>query len=369
MSNILQSQGSNSMDSVLKFDKFSQSLHQGFSKNFSIETILIFVFLVIILVISLVLYEIHRSNKARLKLLNLAWQRFNEHVGRLKLNSSSISLLSDIAGKANLQDPYSIVKSPHVFESSLENFYESEKISSMSNETLASIRELRKVLEFLPLSREIAFTSTRQFEVGEKCFVLVPDSGPPSHKGLCAILSIEEKKWSIEHPEGSLIPVGTWAKMNLTRGGDAEYSFKSQVLSSSDGQLVLSHACKLNRAQQRNWVRVDVNIPVEVIQVADDRIGDMFYGTIVDMSGGGFGMALPAKLSNGTTLKLNFELPGQGPIADLAVKVVRVAGSFKNDPSKIIHSVAFDGDVVKVQEQVTQYVFEKQRQDAKIKQN
>jgi c-di-GMP-binding flagellar brake protein YcgR len=123
----------------------------------------------------------------------------------------------------------------------------------------------------------------------------------------------------------------------------------------------------LSRAQQRNWVRIDVSVPVEVTQKTSRGIGDIFEGRIIDMSGGGFGMALPAKLSNGDVLLLNFELPGQGVISDLPVKVVRVAGKYNNDPSKIVHSVAFDGEVRLIQEQIIQYVFEKQRQNSQIK--
>jgi c-di-GMP-binding flagellar brake protein YcgR len=74
------------------------------------------------------------------------------------------------------------------------------------------------------------------------------------------------------------------------------------------------------------------------------------------MSGGGFGMTLPIKLRIGTKLLLYFELPGHHAISKLPVVVVRVSG--------FVHSVAFDGDVHSVQEQIIQYVFEKQRQNS-----
>jgi c-di-GMP-binding flagellar brake protein YcgR len=140
-----------------------------------------------------------------------------------------------------------------------------------------------------------------------------------------------------------------------------------QVLKDGKDKLVLSHTDNLSRTQQRNWVRIDVSIPVEVTQLEEGGIGDIFSAKIIDMSGGGFGMALPAKLPNGTKLLLNFELPGQGPVNDLPVKVVRVAGPLGRDASKIVHSVAFEGDLPLIQEQIIHYVFEKQRQDAMVK--
>jgi c-di-GMP-binding flagellar brake protein YcgR len=155
--------------------------------------------------------------------------------------------------------------------------------------------------------------------------------------------------------------------MNLTRPGDAEYTFKVQVKRDSGSRLDLSHTSQLNRTQQRNWVRIDVSIPVEVTVLEHNSIGDIFMGKIIDMSGGGLGMALPIKLLNNSTLTLNLELPGHGFIDNLRVKVVRVAGQYNNDPSKTIHSVAFEETDTSVQEQIIQYVFEKQRQDSLMK--
>jgi c-di-GMP-binding flagellar brake protein YcgR len=344
-------------------------MSEALDKNFTVEAVLLCIFGAVLLVGLIVAYEIYRSRKTKQMLLSIAWKKFSEHVSNLKLSNDNIALLRRITDKVNLQDPYSIVKSPHIFESSIDIFYAEEKINSMPSETLAKIRDLRKSLGFLPLSREIAYTSTRQFAAGDRCATQIPDSGPPSHKGLCLIVSVGERDWSIERPEGPSVAPGTWVRMELTRGGDAEYSFKAQVLSDSKGALVLSHTNKLKRTQQRNWVRVDASIPVDVIKVENDQIGDMFPGQIIDMSGGGFGMALPIKLMNGTTLILDFELPGHGQISNLMVKVVRVAGNFKGDVSRFVHSVAFEGDVSKIQEQITQYVFEKQRHDLLIKQS
>jgi hypothetical protein len=352
-------------DSVTRFDNFSRELAHSVNKNHSVETIVILLTVIIMLVISVVVYEIHRSNKSRQELMALAWRKFDISVKSLNLNSNNINILKEIVNEIGLQEPNSIIKSPNVFEKSLEKFYENKKIEYIKDEKLASIRNLRRILGFLPLSKEIAFISTRQFDSGEKCLVQIPDKGPVTNKGMSSVLITEERHWAVMRPEGPQVLTGTWALMNLTRPGDAEYTFRVQVLHDLDGRLILTHADKLNRTQQRNWVRVDVSVPVEITQIADNsRVGDVFSGKIIDMSGGGFGMALPVKLMNGARLKLSFELPGQGPINGLLVKVVRVAGQYNNNPLQTVHSVAFEGDIHLVQEQIIQYVFEKQRQDS-----
>jgi hypothetical protein len=353
-------------DSVSNYELFSKSLSQAVEKDFTIETILIVVAVVALLVVAVVFYEVHRTSKLRKELMTFAWVKFDKHARRLNLSPREVAMLKEIIQASDLQGPDSALESPRIFEISLEKYYESKGLDSIPKERLAEIRNLRQNLHFLPLSREVAFTSTRQFDGGEKCLVQIP-ADKPTHKGMCVVVGVEERQWVITRPEGLPIPVGTLAYLNLTRPGDAEYMFKTQILKDSETELVLSHAIKLNRTQQRNWVRVDVSLPVEVTQVEKGRIGDIFSGKIIDMSGGGFGLALPVKLLNGSSLLLEFELPGRAPIIGLPVKVVRVAGQYSNDSTKIVYSVAFDGDVHLVQEQIVQYVFEKQRRDAMAK--
>ena len=135
-------------------------------------------------------------------------------------------------------------------------------------------------------------------------------------------------------------------------------------------EIFLSHSNGVDRAQQRNWVRVRVNIVVTITEMENERAGEVFSGEIIDMSGGGFGIiTLPAKVKNGSMLSLSFDLPGYGPMA-VMVKVVRSAGHFENDPSRIVHGVSFEGDFFgRDKEQILQYIREKQRRDKIIIKN
>jgi len=349
------------VDTLTPYQMFAESVRNAIT-NFSIWTIIAFLTLIIGLILLIVLYEIYRSKKIKEDLRNLAWKKFDARAEFLKLNQGAIDLLKRIIEESGLQDPSTILKSPHVFEKSIGAYYDSKKLKNIPDSSLEKIRDLRRMLCFLPLSKEIAITSTRQFEVGEKCAVQIPESGPNAQKGMCLIEDINERYWSITNLRGPPAAAKTWVLVNFVRSGDAEYVFRAQVVKEADGNIILNHTNKLNRAQQRNWVRIDVSIPVEVTQIIGNGIGDIFSGKIIDMSGGGFGMALPVKLQKNTRLLLNFELPGHGIISDLPAKVVRVAGKYNNDPLRTVHSVAFDSDVHLVQEQIIQYVFEKQRQ-------
>jgi c-di-GMP-binding flagellar brake protein YcgR len=356
-------------DSVTAFDIFSESLKKAMNKDFTTDTIFAFIGTVVLIILAVVFYEVYRSSKIKRNLLALAWKKFDSYAEDLNLSRSNVSILREIMEESDVQEPVTIIRSLISFEASLEKYYESKKIESMSSKKLEEIRFLRKTLGFLPLPTDMIFTSTRQFDSGERCIIQIPDSGPSIYKGISLVSRTNEKHWALVHPDvPQEIRAKTWIRVSITRPGDAEYTFKVQVLKDEEKELILTHTNNLNRAQQRNWVRIDVSVPVEVTQIDNNNsIGDIFSGKIIDMSGGGFGMALPVKLPNQSKLLLNFELPGQGNIKDLPVKVVRVAGAYGNDKTKTIHSVAFDGDVHLIQEQIIQYVFEKQRQNNLVK--
>lgn len=346
---------------VTQYDIWAESFRRWAEKDMSLLTILTIAAVIVLLVVAVVLYEINRSSKVRRELQDLAWKKFEYNAKRLKLSLAAMAILKEVSAIADLQDPDAMLKSPHVLENALEKYYKRKRVDSIAQEKLGEIRNLRKTLGFLPMSREMAYTSTRQFDNG--CVVQIAENGIITNKGTCRVIDSDERNWYITSPDIP-VQVGAWLHLNMTRPGDAEYAFNAQVLRNAKGELVLSHATQLNRTQQRNWVRIDVSIPVEVTQVDSDGNGDIFFGKIIDLSGGGCGIALPIKLRSETFLKLNFELPGHGQVEQLLVKVTRVAGAYNNDASKTVHSVAFEGEVNSIQEQIIQYVFEKQRQDS-----
>lgn len=344
-------------------EQFEKSLDwAGNSGELQIITLLLYTFTTVLVVVLLTIYGIHRAGKSREERMKLACEKFNKQADGLKLNPDNVSLLADVARYSNVKTPSSIFKSPDVFEKSLETFYEKQK-KPASNEELAHVRELRQTLGFLPLPNEVAYTSTRQFSDGFRCAVQISGGEKASHKGVCIISNVGENEWSIDRPEGPAVAPGTPISIDITRPGDARYSIKTRVVKDSGDELLLSHSNKIIRSQQRNWARVKVNIVATVTEIGSDRAGEVFTGEIIDMSGGGFGvLSLPAKLQNGSKLSISFDLPGYGSVT-VAVKVMRLAGRFGNDPSKIIHGVAFEGDIGRIREQILQYVNERQRQD------
>ena len=351
-------------------EMFGQSISSAFSKYYTTEVILSLMASLVLLVIVLIIYETHRVNKTKRELRALAMAKFDLQAERSDINSDNVAILREIIEKTGLHDPGSIIKFSRVFEDSIEKYYESEKIELISDERLERISALRKELGFSPLPGGVAITSTRQFCSGNECTIQIHEQTLenvlPGNKEICRVIDSGERQWSVTRPDWPPVQVGTWMHMSLTRLGDAEYTFKTQVLKDSDRWLVLRHTSKLDRVQHRNWLRVEVDIPVKVFVMEEDNVIKALSGEIIDVSGGGLGMALPAKLPNGSMLLLNFTLPGRDQINGLLVKVVRVAGLYSGDPAKTVHSVAFSGETSSVNEKIIQYVFEKQRKNISI---
>jgi len=345
------------------YKTFEISIGSALSKYFTLEVIFFMIAGTLLLVIAAVFYETHRSKKIKQELHALAMAKFDFHAEKLNLRLSSAAILKKIIQKSRLQDPSSILQFSHVFENSLEKYYEKEKIASISKDILAQISVLRKALGFSSLPRGIALSSTRQFCGGDECTIQIPENETQITSGTCQVLDSDELQWSVSRPDGMQVQDGTWVSMSFTRQGDAEYTFRTQVLRDLGDELVLSHTNELTRTQQRNWLRVNVNISVKATIMEESRIGDILSGRIADVSGGGMGIVLPTQLPNNSMLLLNFELPRQGSIVDLLVKVVRVAGLSAENPSKIMHSVAFAGGNNLPHEKIIQFVFEKQRED------
>ena len=355
-------------DNIATVEQLGQSIDYAMNnKYFSTDAVLLLIAAVLLLILFVMFYETRRVNKIKHALLTVAMAKFDFQVEKLNLRLSSTAILKRIVQKSGLQDPSSIMKFSYVFEDSLDKYYESEKIESIPNEMLAQISALRRELGFSPLPKGSAMTSTRQFCIGDKCTIQIPETDPPTHQGVCCIVDSDERQWSVTRPDGPPVEAGTPARVSLTRQGDAEYTFLAQVRADLNDALVLQHTSRLNRTQQRNWLRVDVNLPVSVTLMEESYVGDILSGKIVDISGGGLRMTLPARLPDRSMLLLNFVLPGHGQISDLLVHVVRVADPLDGNRSKIVYSVAFADKIDLGHEKIMKYVFEKQRENLSIR--
>lgn len=129
---------------------------------------------------------------------------------------------------------------------------------------------------------------------------------------LCKIEDIEAKKEihiSLPMEKGKLIPlrVGTAVRINITEK-DGVYSFAENIIrrvTTPYAHFILNYPKKIERLQRRNYVRMVLNVPVEMI--TEDGVSHK--GVSIDVSGGGMLLAFAKKeFSMGEKVVLNFKL-------------------------------------------------------------
>lgn len=359
-----------------------RSIRQSLGTGASMQTVVLLVLLVVLFVMFVVWTEMRKSSRRRLISNSLGWDKFRERAVHLRLPPEDTAFLTEVIQTAGADNADSVLNSPAVFENVLEHYYEIQGLHTLSDAQFKKVRVLRERLGFAHLSNEIPYVSSRQFQLHSRApAMLVGKGGDPvqkgddpqdaGHKWMTAIVDVNERYWSVLRPEGPVVPVGTHIKVNLTRPGDAEYRIQTQVIEDSSGELHLKHTRELFRNQLRNWVRVDVDIPAKVLRVMPgdvrDRVEELMVGRIRDLSGGGLSVSLGSRLEKGAQLDLEFELPGHGMMRGLRVRIIRVAGPLNGDITKIVHSASFEGDYKALQERIIHFVFEKQRQEARMR--
>lgn len=346
-----------------------ESIRGAFSTGASSSVLFLLVLGFVLLVLLIVWFEIRKSHYRRYARDSLSWEKFREKAERLRLTSPEIEFLSEIIQESGKNQPDAVLNSATLFEKVLETYYESRGLDRVSDVQFAMVRMLRERLGYNNLSNDVPYVSSRQFHLHARAPALLLDDS--DHKWMASITSVSEKEWAITRPEGPNVPAGTRLQVNITRPGDAEYKVRTQVLQDTQNELRLVHTRDLVRNQLRNWVRIDVDLPVRALRVMPgdglDRVEEMMLGRIRDLSGGGVSLTLSSRLPMGALLDLEFELPSYGAFKKLRVKIVRVQESFRGDDSKILHSACFEGDFKAAQERIILYVFEKQRQEARLR--
>lgn len=129
---------------------------------------------------------------------------------------------------------------------------------------------------------------------------------------LCKIEDIDNKKElhiSLPMEKGNLIPlrVGTHVIINITEK-DGVYSFGENIIrrvTNPYPHFIINYPKKINRIQRRNYVRMLLNVPVEMIM----EDGSVNRGVSIDLSGGGILIAFAKKeFEINTNVTLNFKL-------------------------------------------------------------
>jgi hypothetical protein len=163
---------------------------------------------------------------------------------------------------------------------------------------------------------------------------------------------------------------GSVLRFVFTRKNDGVYGVAGTVADGSfaGGSITFLHTLDLRRNQLRQYVRMEVSLPVKVRLVktlaAESsmvQIGEVLESKMVDLSGGGLSFLGEKSLRPGDLVSLHFSLP-HGMFGGCGAKVVRISLQEGKSITYYRHHVQFTNLETSKREQIVRYIFEKQRQ-------
>lgn len=300
---------------------------------------------------------------------------FKEYVEKAELTPNEISRLKQLVSHSNLNDPDIIFQSIAIFEICIEKELELLKLKNLSARDLADecnqLSNIRKKLGYNYLPFEHPIASTRNIEIGQKVTLL---SGTNKYVSLRALVIMNPEQClrvQIEHgqQDDPVFHPGQQVTIAFARQGDGLYAIDTKVLSYDQDSLVieLSHTREMKRNQLRQFVRIEINLPVKVriLQAVseDDKalVGKQFEAKMVDISGGGISFFLNKPLVPGQLISMNFQLTNAAFNGQTG-KILKVSLIDVKSTTMYRHHVTFLDIDTPSREKIIKFVFEKQRQ-------
>lgn len=348
----------------------NQRWYERFSKGFAatadpVAIVGVAVFF-LVLIGGIVIFEIVKSHARVSARTKLSWEQFKEFADEKGLRPTEASFLEHMIRKAGLPNAEAVFHSPVAFEDVIEHHYSAHSggLHKVSREDFAQVTVLREKLGYANLPIEAPYITTRQFRIGDRIGIQFVEE---NKSGSSSILDVDEIGWTISNPLSTVVPIGSKVRVALTRGGDAEYQVVTRVGEFREDEIRLEHSRELTRKQLRNWVRVDVNLPVKVrileSEGGDFKVNQLVPGRVLDISGGGMSIRVPGRVPKGARLALDFEL-AEFSFRAVEVQVVRVSPTPTGTDEAYQHSASFLGLAKPQQERIVRFVFERQRQDS-----
>lgn len=323
----------------------------------------------------LLIFYFRMRQRTHKDLCELSDAIFKEYVEKSELTPNEVSRLKQLAMHSNLNDLNIIFQSISIFEICIETEIELLKLKNLSSRDLAEecnqLSNIRKKLGYNYLPFEHPIASTRNIEIGQKVALL---SGTNKYQSLRALVIMNPEQClrvQIEHgqQEDILIHSGQQVTIAFARQSDGLYAIDTKVLSFDRDSLIveLSHTREMKRNQLRQFVRIEINLPVKVriLQAVseDDKVlvGKQFEAKMADISGGGISFFLNKPLVPGQLISMNFQL-STAAFNGQTGKILKVSLIDVQSTAMYRHHVTFLDIDTPSREKIIKFVFEKQRQ-------
>lgn len=301
---------------------------------------------------------------------------FKEACDRLGFSPAEVEKIRYLLQHENLVEPQVIFQSASMYERCIDKEIKgllgrriSEDQMARENDILSSIR---KKAGFHHLALEHPLVSTRNITIGRKGSLYGRNLKKPLIQNAHVVDSNEFTfllQYNVDKEDVCYVAPGDKIKFAFTRQNDSVYGVPLQVVSADgSGTIEVYHTLNLRRNQLRQYVRVEISLPLKFRLLTTDNVdkGEVRRGEVVDskmsdISGGGMCFLCERTLRVGDLISLNFNLPN-AKFVGISSKVLRISLQEGKTKTFFKHHVQFKGLEPRRRDVIVKYVFEKQRQ-------
>lgn len=339
--------------------------------------LVIAVFLFTLMASSGLIFLFHFRSKAKLDLEShlLSERIFNENATRAELTASENRKLKELLKHEILSNPHVIFQSVVLFEKCVQAEIDSLFASNIDEERIGIeenlISSLRKKLGYVYLPLETPLITTRGIETGQKLSIFGQNHSSPLISKAVVIMNKQfffRIQYDPDKEEAIRFQVGNEIKIAFARKCDGVYGIPVKIYRiSNQATLDLLHTSEMKRNQLRQYVRIDVNLPLRIrITKTESEDKNRIAGTLLetkmaDLSGGGLSFLSDKPLLPGDLVSLNFQVP-ECSMAGITGKILRVSLQEGKTGTLYRHHVQFTNIEQRYRDGIVKYVFEKQRQ-------
>lgn len=301
---------------------------------------------------------------------------FVESAERVGLTEREISELRSLLRHEPSSSPQAVFQSVSFFERCLHaevQELQHTRMPAEERDMLATVlRNIRTKLGFNVLPFEHPLVSTRNISVGQVLSVFGQSRKSPLIQRAAVVDNtpfLLRIQYNVQQEDAVKFSLGDPVKLVFARQNDGFYGIPIQVAGFDNaGTVSFYHTLDLKRNQLRQYVRIEVNIPLKfrLITTSDPdksevKRGQMVEGRVADISGGGMSFLSSVALKPGDTVSLNFRLP-QTAFGGTVGRILRVSLQEGRTQTQFRHHVEFQNLPQGKRERIVKYVFERQRQ-------
>lgn len=326
-------------------------------------------------IVALSVVYIRGKNRQKRDSEQFSLRAFREGVKRCGLADDEAAVLQKMVKRVPSLAPQTIFQSVSLFEKCVDEEVRLITTRGGANSDAAEgeiLGALRKKLGFNWIPYEHPLVSTRNIGIGQVGALFSPGRREPLIQRATVIDNTELRlvmQYHVQQEDSCHIPLGSELRYAFSRQNDGFYAIALTVLAGDDaGTLVFSHTLELKRNQLRQYVRIEVNLPLKfrLLKTAspeksDVKRGEVVEAKIADISGGGLSVLCPVSLRAGDILSLSFSIPGQ-TCSGITARVLRISLQEGKTRTLYRHHLQFTDIAIAQRERIVRFVFDRQRQ-------